>query len=168
MFHRGRELSGLGDGPADRENDAFIAVASRGALRQGLHGGEADGPREALKQVARPRSVLGNITNSQTAPTLKPSTQQEQTNTLATQPPAKLPRVEPVPDIDTMNRLPTDPDYEPPCAAEKLFAAIDAHDAKLPQREVLLDSIPESPPDPFVEEEEPFSTPLTFLEELAY
>lgn len=156
-------MSGLGDGPADRENDAFIAVASRGALRQGAHGGEADGPRDALKQVARPRSVLGNITNSQNAPT-----QQEQTNTLSTQPPAKQPRVEPVPDIDTMNRLPTDPDFEPPCAAEKLFAAIDAHDVKVPQREILLDTVPESPPDFFVEEEEPFSTPLTFFEEFAY
>lgn len=161
-------MSGLGDGPADRENDAFIAVASRGALRQDLRSGEADGPREALKQVARPRSVLGNITNSQAAPTLTHSTQQEQTNVPATQPPAKLQRVEPVPDIDTMSRLPTDPDYEPPCAAEKLFAAIDAHDFQLPQREVLLDTVPESPPEPSVEEEEPFSTPLTFFEELAY
>ena len=168
MFHRGREMNGLGDGPVDRENDAFVAMASRGALTQGLRGSEAEGPREALKQVARQRSVLGNITNSQAAPVLTHLTQKEQANTVAAPPPAKVARVEPVPDIDTMSRLPTDLDFEPPCTAEKLFAAIDAQDIQLPQREVLLDTVPETPPELSVEEEEPFSTPLTFIEELAY
>jgi len=120
----GEELGGLGDGPGNRENDNILAIRmqSMHSRRNGNSMSEND-PREAAKQqLVRSRSALGNLTNGQQQ---QQQHQTSNTSEVESEPPTKVMRVEKVEPIDTMNRLETDPNYEPPCAAERLFETID-------------------------------------------
>jgi len=161
MIHRGGGgLGGLGDGPIDRENDTLLAIRGRTTLsRSGSNLTDENGPREAAKQLLRPRSALGNLTNGQ---------HQSSASESVSEPPAKVQHVEKVEPIETMNRLPTDPDFEPPSAAERLFEAIDSGSGPHPAQIELHDDVPDTPPNPEIEEPEAFETPLTFLDDLDF
>ena len=152
MFHRGGGgLRGLGDGPVGRENAAPTMMRSVNGLqrRMGSDLGE-NGPREAVKQGLRPRTALGNI-----------STAQGQHTTA--EPPLKVARVEKPDEVETMSRVATNPDFEPPCAAERQFEAIDSGSEPPAAPRPVHDSVPETPPEPEVEDATAFETSLTFL-----
>ena len=160
MFHRPGGTEGLGDGPVDRENSSAFALGAgmRAVSRSGENGssnGSGIAGRDAVKRIMRQRSVLGNITNAQPGGTLQ-----------SQQPQAKRARTEPVPDIDTMSRLPLDGDFEPMGAAERLFHALDAHTFPLPRADPPLacDVVPETPEDTEPPPAEPFDVPDDFFE----
>ena len=152
MFHRGGGgLRGLGDGPVGRENAAPSMLRSVNGLQRRL-GSDLDenGPREAVKQGLRPRSALGNISSAQSQHTMA-------------EPPLKVARIEKPEEVETMSRVATDPDFEPPCAAERLFEVIDSGSKPPPAPRPVQDKVPETPPEPDIEDATAFETPLTLL-----
>ena len=143
------------DYPINQENNAVASLRPRNTLSRNGNMDE-NGPRDAVKQAMRQRSALGNLTNAQKQSSSTTSSVPQ------VEPPTKVTRFNSPGEIETMSRLPTDPDFEPLGVAERLF---ESSIGPIPPSSSINYGIPDSPSLPELENELPFEIPLRFLEE---